>query len=85
MLNHDRLNSMPIDVAGQAAMQVIDTLQRYPREAQVLGSAAVFVLLCERFGINVQDVMTVTSNLMHHAEGRRPEFAAVTEYLAREL
>jgi hypothetical protein len=85
MINRDRLNSMPLVTAGEATMGALDGIQRFPREAQVLASAALFVLMCERFGLDVQDMMSATSNLMNHASGRRPEFAAVAAYMAGEL
>jgi hypothetical protein len=85
MINRDRLNSMPTATAGEATMAALDAIQRFPREAQVLASAALFVLIAERFGLDAQDVMSATSNLMNHASGRRPEFAAVSEYMRWEL
>ena len=85
MFDRDRLVNLPVKEGAGAAMQVIDSLQRHRPEARVLGAAAVFVLLAERFGLAAQDVMTATTNLMNYAEGRRPEFAAVQEYLQKEL
>jgi hypothetical protein len=86
MLNRDRLMNLPVKAGATAAMQVIDALQKgHSPEAQVLGAAAVFVLLSERFGVSMQDVMGAIKKLMNHAEGRRPEFAAVAEYLAKEV
>ena len=86
MLNRDRLMNLPVKAGATAAMQVIDALQKgHSPEAQVLGAAAVITLLVERFGLGVQDVMSATRNLMNHAKGRRPEFAAVAEYLQKEI
>lgn len=85
MLNHDRMMNLPVIDGALAAMQVVDSLQRHQPEARILGAAAVFVLLAERFGVSMQDVMGATKKLMNHAEGRRPEFAAIGEYLRHEV
>lgn len=84
-MNRDKLtNANPREVAN-AAMTVIDRLQTLQAEVQIAGTAATFVLLCEHLGITPSDVFAITTNVMNHAEGRRPEFAAVAQYLENEL
>ena len=72
-------------VAGRAAMAVINSVQQVPPAVQAHGIAAAFILLAERYGLEPQHLFQRTTNLMNYAEGRRPEFAAVAEYLANEL
>lgn len=71
-------------------MAVIDTMQvRFHAEEQVLGAAAVFLILCEHFQVPSQDAFTATTNLMNTRvagiSGTRPEFLAVAQYAREEL
>ena len=50
-----------------------------------MAAAALFVLLAEHWGMDPQDVMTATKNLMIGSEGKRAEFEAVALYLEAEL
>lgn len=84
--NPDVHASIPPVAAASSAMVVIDALQRgYHPEVQAHGIAAAFILLAERFGVDPADLFAKTTNLMNHAEGRRPEFAAVAQYMEKEL
>jgi hypothetical protein len=84
-LNRDLLNTVPLRKAANACVAVVDAIQDFPKEVQAVAIAATFVLLAERFGLPAQDLMTVTSNVMNHAEGRRAEFQAVSRYLKTEV
>jgi glucose-6-phosphate isomerase len=84
-LNRDLLNTIPTREAAVASMTVIDALQDYPAEHQLVALTAAYKLMTERFNISPQDVFTVADNVMHHADGRRAEFAAIADYLAGEL
>ena len=84
-MNVDRLNNLAVLDGAMAAMEVVNALQRHSPEARVVGAAAVFRLLAEHLRLDVQGAMSATSNLMNHADGRRPEFAAVSEYISKEL
>lgn len=84
--NIDSFSSLPARSGAQAAMRVIDALQgTCLPETQAHGIAAAFILLSERWGMSPQEIFEKTTNLMNYAEGRRPEFAAVAEYLENEL
>jgi len=79
--DRDRMNQAPARKVASAAMTVIDALQlRFTSEQQVLGTAAVFLILCERFGVEPQDAFTATKNLMNTVTGKRAEFEAVADY-----
>lgn len=66
-------------------MTVIDAMQDFDPETQVLGMAASFLLLCERFGQRPTEVFLTTQNVMNGVAGKRPEFEAVESYLAGEI
>lgn len=72
------------DVA-RATMALIDVNQKLPPHVQLLAQAANFLLLAEHYDIPVQDVFAIITNIMNHAEGRRPEFLAVADYMENEL
>ena len=77
-------NARPADVAT-AVMSVVDRLQHVQPHVQAMAAAALFVLLAERWGVEPQDVMTATKNLLIGSEGKRAEFEAVALYLENEL
>lgn len=85
MLNRDDMNHVPVREAATSSMRVIDAIQDLPPHLQVIAIVAVFKLLIERFGVDAFDAFTVADNVMNHAQGRRPEFAAVRAYLDNEV
>ena len=84
-LNHDLFNHASAGVVANGAMAIVDKLQDMRPHTQVAAAAAVFLLLCESHKMPAQDAFTVITNIMNHAEGRRPEFAAVRQYMEEEL
>lgn len=84
-LNRDIMNMAgPRDVA-MASMTVLDRLQDFRPEIQIMGAAAVFLELAEFLGIPAQEAFTATKNLINGDEGKRPEFRAISDYLNGEL
>lgn len=86
---YDALINCPGNLAGSAAMAVIDALQHHAESdkgAQSVGLCAAFLLLTERLGLEPQDVFTVTKNLLAQAVGpRAKDFEAVRLYLQNEV
>jgi hypothetical protein len=73
---------------AQASFLALDALQNFYRTpgVQIAGAAALFILLCERFGVSVQDAFTATKNLMNYHDDRLgTEFEAIRMYLEEEL
>lgn len=70
---------------GKASMAVVDELQAFPPEVQMAGACATFILLAEAAGVPVADAFTTVKNIMNHADGKRPEFKAVADYIKHEL
>lgn len=73
---------------ARATMALADALQNQrellPGEA-LSAMAAGFILVMEATGLSTYDVITTTKNIMADAEGRRAEFRAVGDYLAKEV
>ena len=84
-MNRDLMNNANPAAVATAVMVVIDKLQHEQPHVQQMAAAALFVLLAERWGMEPQDVMTATKNLMIGSEGKRAEFEAVALYLENEL
>ena len=84
-LNRDLLNSVPVETAANATVAVIDRLQDFSPELQMLALTTSYKLMLERFNFPPQDILTVADNVMNHADGRRVEFEAVQSYMEGEL
>ena len=83
-LNLDLLNNAAVNTVASAAMEILDRIQSRPAHERMLAVAAVTLTLCEVYRLDRQDLMTAANNLMNHAEGRRPEFAAVRSHAENE-
>lgn len=85
-INYDGLvNAQPQQVA-HATMVLLHELQNHQPPVQAAALAATFVLLCEHYGVEPQDVMTATKNLLlAEGQGKRPEFGAARDYLRYEV
>lgn len=84
-MNLDRFNNMNVRKAAQASMHIINAIQQMPPEEQVAGMASTFLLLADHNRMTPQEMFAVVANIMNHADGRRPEFAAVAQYMENEL
>lgn len=84
-LNRDRLNHIPTTVAANDAIAVLDRLQNFPPERQIVALATVYRMMAEHFGVSPQDIHTVSDNIVNTATGRRSEFEAVRAYMEGEL
>jgi len=84
-MNKDQLNSLNVRKAANAAMTVIDAIQDMHPAEQLAGITATFLLLADHQGYTAQDMFSITANIMNHADGRRPEFAAAAQYMKEEL
>lgn len=83
--NRDRLTNIDPTAAANAVMRVVDVMQDQPPEAQVAGMVAAAMLVAETHGIKATEAFAIVNNVMHHADGRRPEFAAARQYMEEEL
>lgn len=85
MIDRDQLNSIPSAVAARNSFALLDRAQDLKPVNQLVGTAALFLLLCEHHGIDAQDVMTVTKNLMVSEGDRHKDFRAIADYMRYEL
>lgn len=83
--NRDLFNNADTRRVGNAAMTIIDRLQHFRPHEQMHAAAVVFLVLAEHWGMSAQDAFTATKNLINGAEGKRPELAAVEQYVKEEL
>ena len=82
----DLTGNAPLVACAEAAMSVADAIQKIPHKgAQLVGASCAFLLLAESSGLSIPDLMGTARNCMNTAEGRRPEFAAVNEYINKEI
>ena len=50
-----------------------------------MGLACAFVLTAEHLDIPIQDMITFAKNCINDADGKRPEFQAVSNYIKQEI
>ena len=89
----DQLGNSDVARVSTGAFAIINTLQNHsteehgvPLPGELLGSiAAAFILAMEASGLPSGDVCGAVRNLMADANGRRPEFKAITQYITEEV
>ena len=82
----DLTGNAPLTLTAHAAMGVADAIQHVPHKgARLLGAACAFLMLAEAAHLPVTDLMGFARNVMNDGEGRRPEFAAVHEFINHEV
>jgi hypothetical protein len=85
VIDRDQLNSIPAAVAARGTFTMLDRAQDLRPENQLVATAALLLLLCEKQGISTQDVMTVTKNIMNSERDRHDDFRAIADYMRYEL
>lgn len=87
-IDRDKLNAASQKRVGAETVKIFATLQKLPREVQLLSLAAGFVLMSEVLHFGVTDTMGAVINLMKDpttASGRGLQFDAMKFHLATEL
>jgi hypothetical protein len=85
MLNRDLFMNTNLKAVSTSAMKLVDAVQDRPNHEQLAAFGAAFLLMVEQSGMSLSDVMCAVKNMMHHAEGKRPEFKAAEAYMRHEL
>lgn len=89
LFSRDGMNNAPQKGVAQLASRVIDFIQDWRPEHQLLALATAFLLVAEASRIPAQDVFTASKNLMQAREdtqtGLCPEFQAIQYYLNKEV
>lgn len=86
----DQLGNADLTRVSTAAFGIINSVQGsddaslLPGE-QVAAIVAAFVLVLEAARLPAHDAIGMVRNIMADADGRRPEFKAITEYIKQEV
>jgi hypothetical protein len=84
-LNRDLLNNVDRMPVRQGSFAIVDALQMEPPQVQAASIGAAFVLMCERFKLEPQDVFLAVNNMMCLPNGERaPEFKGAALYMQNE-
>lgn len=82
----DLMGNCSMREAAQCCMATVSAVQTNPDQgSRLMGLACAFLLAAEQSGISVTDMMIYARNCMNDAEGKRPEFAAVADYINKEI
>lgn len=85
---YDAIISAEPRTVANASMSQINALQVWlehkPADGMV-GLALAFIELCERYGLEPQDVATVAKNLRYDEANTHPELRAVRRFMRHEL
>ena len=82
----DLLGNAPLRETARLTMSIADAIQHEPNQGARLGAVlAAASVAADIAGLPLYDCLTMTRNLMHSAEGKRAEFAAVESYMAQEV
>jgi len=84
-INRDKINNIDPKVAARGAFTLLDRAQDLQPASQLVGTAALFLMLCKHHRIEAQDVMAVTKNLMASEGERHSEFRAIQDYMIHEV
>jgi hypothetical protein len=87
-LHKDLLANIGRPQVADSCFRLLTVHQNYPPHVQLPAACALFLMLCEAYGVSPQDVYDVTSKVMREqpTEGRPEEhFGAVRDYIKHEL
>lgn len=80
------LGNASIPSTARLTMAIADRIQDEPSQGVRLAAlSSAFLLSLELSGLPAADCLGMARNIMNHAEGIRPEFAGVREYLRNEV
>lgn len=85
----DQIGNADLSRVSTTAFSVVNGIQNQeevtlPGEC-VAAITAAFVLTLEASKLPASDVIGLTRNMMADADGRRPEFKAITDYIKKEV
>lgn len=85
MFNRDTFANVSVQEAATATMSIIDSIQDLGAGVQQAAITAAFLAVTKHNNISPLDAFEITNNVINHAQGKRPEFAAVDMYVEKEL
>lgn len=84
----DQLNSVTSGDSQRVAFALLDAMQGIqPKGLQLSGVAVMFLLVCEKSGLDPREVLNKASRILYDAfsEGRGEYARAIRDYLKEEL
>lgn len=82
----DLAANAPIRETANAAMSVVNALSGFQHPGvRLLALAAAFRQMQEASGLSSSDLLLYTDNALYEYGLRRPEFAAVRDYIEQEI
>lgn len=84
-MNRDRLNHVSAEAVSNAALDVLDRLDRGDTEVQVAGLAVALIAVTRRIGVDRQDLINVANNILNAKDANGPGYNALRDYVNYEV
>ena len=86
----DQLGNADVERVSTMTFAIIDAIAKHddrtPLPGEMVGAvSAAFVLIMEACKLPAYDAAMYARNIMSDADGRRPEFKAITDYIKKEV
>ena len=82
----DQTANCDLRLAARCCMAVANGMEKHTGSGtRLMGLATAFLLAAEAAGLPPSDLMAYARNCINTAEGKRPEFAAASDYITQEV
>lgn len=81
----DRMNNADLDEVAQASIGLVGNLQEHNKEAQVLGLATAFMVVCRHLKVHPSDAFRACTNMIATRKGESRGFKALELYVENEI
>ena len=83
----DQVNSTSVHRGQLVAFRMLETMQGHSEGDQLVGSAMMFLMLCERFKIKPRDLLDKASHVLYDSllVGKGEHTRAITNYMNMEF
>lgn len=83
----DKLGNASLVETSRMAMSVVNAIQTNPNDkgSQLGGLLTAFLMVFDTCGLPLEDLLGMARNIVNDAEGTRPEFMAVKDYIENEV
>lgn len=81
-----RIGNTDMRMASNAVMTVLDKIQDYPHDTQIMSMGVLFLCLCNRYNVRPSHILDCADNMVRKSGGySQANFEAVKAYLKQEL
>lgn len=81
-----RIGNTDMRLSSNCVMDVLDHIQNYPKDTQIMASAVLFLCLCSQFEVRPSHILNCASNMVRKSGGySQANFEAVKAYLKNEI